>query len=141
MQNRKAKFDYEFTNRYTAGIILTSSEVKSLRTTGVSFTDSHIILKNGELYVTGLYIPRYKPASFNNHIETRERKLLLRKKEVGEIIKKMTDKGIVVIPLSIIINNGKFKMVIGVGRGKKNRDKRQTIKDRDQKREMERSIQ
>jgi SsrA-binding protein len=141
MKNRKATFDYEIGDRYTAGMMLTSSEVKSLRDGNMSFTDSYIMIKDGELYVTGIYIAKYLPASYNNHEEKRPRKLLLKKKEINEIIRYLTDNGTVAIPLSITMSNGKFKLNIGLGRGKKSRDKRQTIKDRDLKREMSRKEQ
>lgn len=138
-KNRKASFEYELLERYTAGLMLTGSEIKSLRNGGVNFSDAFCLFIKDELYVRGLHIAEYKYGGYANHEPKRDRKLLLNKKEVRKIEKKIREKGFTVIPISCFINEkGWAKLEIAIARGKKSFDKRETIKKKDQKRDMDR---
>ena len=122
-------------------MMLTGTEVKAIRDGRVSFNDSYCLLDRGELYVKGLHISPYEYGSYSNHNPTRERKLLLKKKELNKIAHKLKEKGFTIIPLSIYFNErGYAKMKIGLGKGKKLHDKRESIKQRESEREIKRFV-
>ena len=139
IKNRRATFDYEIGDTYTAGMVLTGTEIKSIRAGKASLTDSYCIIDRGEVWVKGMNISEYFYGSYNNHIARRDRKLLLSKKEIAKIEKAISDPGYTLIPLRIFINDrGYAKLVVGVERGKKQYDKRQSIKEREDKRILDR---
>jgi SsrA-binding protein len=139
--NRSAFHEYFFDNTYVAGIVLTGTEVKSLRAGKASFNDSYCIIHKGEVWVKSLHIAEYSHGTVNNHDPVRDRKLLLQKREIGKIESKLKEKGYTLIPLRIFFNDKNFiKIEIGLGKGKKLHDKRDTIKKRDVEREMKRFI-
>lgn len=139
ISNRKAYYEYFFEAKYIAGLVLTGTEIKSLRAGKASFNDSYCIFDKGELYVKSLHIAEYSFGNIHNHEPMQERKLLLKKKELRKLEGKVDEKGYTIIPLKIFINeNGFAKMEIGLGRGKKIYDKRDTIKARETGREMKR---
>ena len=136
--NKKAYYNYQVIEDFTAGLMLVGSEVKSIRGNNFNFGDSFIIFKDGELYVKNMSISKYKEATFQNHEEMRDRKFHLTKKEISKISKLTETKGITVIPLEMFTIRGRFKLKVGVCRGKKDYDKRQSIKQRDTERELRR---
>lgn len=137
--NRKAKFSYEFIDTFTAGMVLTGTEIKAIRAGNVNLTESFCAFKRGELWVRNLYISEYLNGSVYNHDVTRTRKLLLNKRELARLEKKVKETGVTIIPYKIFFNKrGIAKMEIALARGKKAHDKRQTIKERDDKRAMDR---
>lgn len=137
--NKKAYFEYFVLEEYDAGIVLLGSEVKSIRQANVTVSDSFIYIKNGEVWIKNLKVARYKQTHVAEpHDEGRDKKLLLTKKEISRISRLLEDKGNTCVPLSIFVKKNKLKVKIGVVKGKKLWDKRQTIKERDQKREMQR---
>lgn len=138
--NKKAYYDYIVLEDFIAGIMLQSSEVKSLSKGDFNFEASYIIFKDNELFIRGMRIAPYKEASYNNHEEMRDRKLLLSKRELEKISKEIEQKGIAIIPLEVFPKNNKFKIKIGVCRGRKNYDKRELIKKRDIERENDRKF-
>ena len=139
--NRKARFLYEVLEEFEAGIVLLGSEVKSIRMGNVTLTDSFIYLKSGEVWIKNFKVSRYKQAHLSEkHEENREKKLLLTKVQIGKISRMMEDKGTTCVPLSVFSKNNKLKVKIGVVKGKKLYDKRQSIKDRDIKREIQRGL-
>lgn len=139
IKNRRASFDYEIGDTYTAGMVLTGTEIKSIRAGKASLTDSYCIIDRGEIWVKGMNISEYFYGSYNNHIARRDRKLLLTKKEIAKIEKAILDPGFTLIPLRIFISErGYAKLVVGVARGKKQYDKRQSIKEREDKRILDR---
>ncbi len=139
IKNRKATFDYEILETFTAGIVLTGTEIKSLRQGKAGLTDTYCMVENHELWVKNMYIAEYSYGSYNNHTTHRDRKLLLTRKEINKIAKAAEQPGYSVVPLRIFINErGLAKMVIAIARGKKLYDKRQTIKEREDKRNLDR---
>ena len=131
IENRKAKFDYFIEDTYECGIALKGSEIKSIRDGKVNLKDSYGIVKNNELYILNMHISKYENGGVFNHDETRTRKLLAHKKEIYKMRDKINIEGYTLIPLKLYIKEGKAKILIGVAKGKKNYDKRQTIKERD----------
>ncbi|MBD5286412.1 MAG: SsrA-binding protein SmpB [Muribaculaceae bacterium] len=141
IKNRRATFDYEIGDTYTAGMVLTGTEIKSIRAGKASLTDSYCMIDRGEVWVKGMNISEYFYGSYNNHAARRDRKLLLSKKEIAKIEKAISDPGYTLIPLRIFINDrGYAKLVVGVARGKKQYDKRQAIKEREDKRILDRMM-
>jgi SsrA-binding protein len=141
MRNRSAFHDYSIDDKYDAGMVLTGTEVKSLRNGRASFNDSYCFFNKGELWIRSLHIAEYSHGTVNNHDPVRERKLLLKKKELNKMETKIKEKGYTIVPLRIFFNERGFvKMEIGLGKGKKHYDKRETIKERDTQREMKRYI-
>ena len=135
--NRKSHFEYFFEAYYTSGIVLSGTEVKSLRAGKVSFNDSYCIFHKDELYVHSLHISEYAFGTIINHQPLQERKLLLKKRELKKLQLKIKEKGYSIIPIRIFFNeNGLAKMEIGLGKGKKQYDKRNTIKEREANREF-----
>jgi SsrA-binding protein len=138
--NKKAYYDYFVLEHFTAGIMLQSSEVKSISMGDFNFESSFVTFKGNELFITNMRISPYKDASYNNHVDVRDRKLLLNKKELIKISKEIEQKGITIIPLEVFELNKKFKVKIGICRGRKNYDKRELIKKRDLERESGRKF-
>jgi len=140
-KNKKAFYLYEILETYIAGIVLTGSEIKSIRAGKINFVDSYAVVKNGEVFIKGLHIAPYERGGYANHDPVRDRKLLLTKKEINKISKRIEEKGYTFIPLSCFISeNGYAKLEMAIARGKKSFDKRETIKKRDQEREASRNI-
>jgi SsrA-binding protein len=139
LSNRKAYYEYFFEAKYIAGLVLTGTEIKSLRNGKASFNDSFCYFTKGELFVKSLHIAEYSFGTYNNHDTVRERKLLLNKNELRKLEAKTTEKGYSIIPLKIFLTEkGLFKMEIGLGKGKKIYDKRETIKERETDRDIKR---
>jgi len=136
-KNKKASYEYEFIEVFTAGIQLLGSEVKSIRAHKVSISEAYCYIKGGEVYIKGMNISEYKESGIHtNHEPTRLRKLLLNKKEILNLSENVQTKGLTIVPISVIIKNGFIKIEIALSRGKKIHDKRETIKKRDIEREL-----
>lgn len=141
IKNRKASFDYFFISRYTAGIILTGTEIKSIRQSKASLVDTFCYIHNHEVWIKNMYIAEYFYGSFNNHTSRRNRKLLLNKKEIIKLEQQLKNPGHTIIPIQLYINEkGLAKLDIALAKGKKMYDKRATLKDKDDNREMQRAI-
>ena len=139
LSNRKAYYEYHFEDKYIAGMVLSGTEIKSIRAGKVSFNDSYCIFDKAELYVKSLHIAEYNFGNINNHIPMQERKLLLRKRELKKLENKIKEKGYTIIPLKIFITDKGFaKIEIVLGKGKKIFDKRETIKSRETERDVKR---
>ena len=139
IKNRSAYFEYFIDDKYDAGIVLTGTEVKSLREGKANLNDSYCYVNKGEVWIKNLHIAEYSHGSANNHDPVRERKLLLRKREIRKIASGLKEKGYTLIPLRIYFSEKKLaKIEVGLGKGKKVYDKRETIKQRDTDREMKR---
>ena len=139
IKNRKASYEYEFLEKVEAGIMLKGTEIKSLREGQASIQESHCFFRKGELFIKGMNISPYAQASFASHDITRERKLLLKKRELDKFKSKMEEKGLTIIPTKLYINSrGLAKLEIALARGKKIYDKRESIKKKDQNRELDR---
>lgn len=134
--NRRARHDYHITETYEAGISLVGSEVKTLRAGKASLQDAYALVRNGEVFLVGAHIPPYPQASIQNHEPTRTRKLLLHKGEIRKLIGKTAEKGLTLIPLRLYFKGNKVKVELGLAKGKRAYDKRQTIAKRDAEREM-----
>lgn len=133
-QNRRAHFDYLIEQKYTAGLELTGTEVKSLRLGHANINDAYGIEKDGELFISNMFIAEYANKGYSSHPEKRDRKLLLKKKEIIEITNELSRKGSTLVAIRLFFNDkGRAKLEVGLGRGKKNYDKREAIKDRDWK--------
>lgn len=137
-QNRKAHFNYEILEKFEAGIVLLGSEIKSLRDGGGNLVDSYASVDSGELWLYHAHIAPYGPANQFNHEPTRKRKLLLHRQEIDRLVGKIQEKGLTLIPLSLYFSKGRVKVQLGLGRGKKAHDKRETIKRRDSDRDLSR---
>lgn len=135
IKNKKAYFNYFIESEIEAGIVLVGTEIKSVRKGSVNLTDSYIRIKNNEAYIINLFIDKYDEGNLFNHEPTRERKLLLHKKEIKKLLEQVSREGYSLIPLKIYIKEGKAKILVGVARGKKLYDKRESIKKRDLERE------
>ena len=133
-QNRRAHFDYLIEQKYTAGLELTGTEVKSLRLGHANINDAYGIEKDGELFISNMFIAEYANKGYSSHPEKRDRKLLLKKKEIIEITNELSRKGSTLVAIRLFFNDkGRAKLEVGLGRGKKNYDKREAIRDRDWK--------
>jgi SsrA-binding protein len=138
--NRKAFFNYEIFERAEAGVVLAGSEVKSIREGGLNFRDSYVEFKSGELFLVGCLIGPYSHGNQQNHAEGRDRKLLLHKREILKLGGKATERGYTIVPLRAYFKNGKVKVEIGLARGKKTHDKRETIKRKDIERDTRQAV-
>lgn len=138
--NRKARHDYTILDTYECGVVLTGTEVKSLRAGRCSLTDGYAFLKDGEVWLQGVHIPEYEQGTWTNHAPRRPRKLLLHKAEINKIAIRLRDTGLTLIPLSLYFSDGYAKVEIGVAKGRKAYDKRQAIAERDSKRETARAL-
>ena len=140
IKNRKAEFDYFFLSRFTAGIVLTGTEIKSIRQSRASLVDSYCYVQGREVWVKNMYIAEYAFGSYNNHNTRRDRKLLLNRREITRLEQQLKNPGLTIVPLQLYINEqGRAKLDIALARGKKMYDKRATMKDRDDRREMDRA--
>ena len=140
IKNKKAHFDYFIEEEIEAGIVLKGTEIKSIREGKANIKDCYAIVKNNEVFLLNMYIAKYDDASIFNHEERRTRKLLLNKKEIFKLRDKVEISGYTLVPLKLYFKNNKAKILIGVGKGKKNYDKRDSIKEKDIKREMDKSL-
>lgn len=129
--NRIARYNYYIDDEYECGMVLLGTEIKSIRNSHCSIKDSYVRIKNNEAYIINMYVEKDKNATIFNHDEYRERKLLLHKKEIIKLKQKITEDGYTLVPLKIYFKDNHIKLLIGVGKGKKNYDKRETIKKRD----------
>ncbi|WP_455496602.1 SsrA-binding protein [Coprobacter sp.] len=141
IKNKRASFDYELSDTYHAGIVLTGTEIKSIRLGKASLVDTFCFFNNGELWVKNMYIAEYFYGTYNNHQARRDRKLLLTKKELQKIQRLTKESGFSVIPTKIYISEkGIAKVIVAIARGKKSYDKRESIKEREDKRQMDRAF-
>jgi SsrA-binding protein len=139
-QNKKARHDYFIEDTYEAGIVLTGTEVKSLREGRASLVDGFAQVADAEVWMHNVHIPEYNQGTWNNHAPRRKRKLLLHRQEIQKLIGKTKESGLTLIPLELYFKDGKAKVEIGLARGKKDYDKRQTLLERTMKREAERAM-
>jgi SsrA-binding protein len=141
LKNKKAKFKYEFIETYTAGIKLVGTEIKSIRDSKVSFTDSYCFFIENELWLRNVHISEYENGNINNHDPIRDRKLLLNRNELNKLEQKSAEKGLTIVPVKIFINDKNLaKVEIALAKGKNISDKRQTIKKRDIERQMKNEL-
>lgn len=138
--NRKARHDYFIEDTYEAGIELTGTEIKSIRAGNCNIKDSYAIIRNKEVFLINMFVSPYKEGNIFNHQETRTRKLLFHKKEINKLEEKIEQQGLTLIPIKLYFKNNKLKVELAVCRGKNNYDKRETIKERDIKRSIEKQI-
>ena len=140
IQNKKARFEYELLDKYTAGIVLTGTEIKSIRNSKASISESFCEFNdNGELFVVNMYIEEYLYGTHYNHMPRAERKLLLNKRELKKLNREVKNSGLTIVPLKLFINDKGFaKLIIALAKGKKLYDKRESMKDRDNKRDLDR---
>jgi SsrA-binding protein len=138
--NRKVKFDYEILDTYEAGLVLTGSEVKSLRDKHVQLKDSYIVFVGQDAYLQNAHISFYKSSSYNNHEPERRRKLLMHRAELDQIYASLREKGLTCVPLKIYFKKGRAKIEIALVKGKKLHDKRESIKQRDVKNQLQRTM-
>jgi SsrA-binding protein len=138
--NKRARYDYFIDDVYEAGIVLSGTEVKALRQGKASLTDAYAAVDGGELWLENAYIPEFSQGSWNNHAPRRKRKLLLAKKEIAKLAGKTKEVGFTLVPISLYFKDGYAKVEIGLARGKKDYDKRQTLKEKDAKREISKAI-
>lgn len=134
--NRKANYDYEIIDTYEAGIVLTGTEIKSIRLGRITLKDSYAIIKNNEIFLLNVHISSYEQGNRFNHDELRTRKLLLHKKEIVKLKEKIDKEGFTIIPLKLYFVKGKVKILLGLAKGKKNYDKRESIKKKDIERQI-----
>lgn len=141
IKNKRASFDYEFIETYTAGIVLTGTEIKSIRAGKASLVDTFCIFEKNELWVRNMYIAEYFYGSYNNHAARRDRKLLLNKKELKKMQRLVKETGYTIVPTRLFLNDrGLAKVNIAVARGKKQYDKRQSLREKDDKRAIDRAM-
>lgn len=140
IKNRKANYDYEILEEYEAGIVLTGTEIKSIRLGKANLKDSYAIVRNNELYLLNMHISQYKEGNIFNHNETRTRKLLMHKKEILKLRDSIEKNGNTLIPLKLYFKGNNAKILIGLARGKKNYDKRESEKKKDSLREIKREL-
>ena len=138
--NRKAYHDYSILETIEAGLVLSGSEIKSVRENRVSLGEAYVKIDKGEMWLTGAHIARYDPASYMSHDPTRRRRLLVRRKEINQLEAKLKEKGLTLVPLKVYIKARLAKLEVGLGRGKKLYDKREIIMRRDTEREIERTL-
>ncbi|MDP2387376.1 MAG: SsrA-binding protein SmpB [Bacteroidota bacterium] len=139
--NRRASFEYSFLEKYVAGLMLTGTEIKSIRAGKANINDGYCFFKNNELFIKNMHITEYEQGTYNNHEPNRDRKLLLNKAEINKLLKKLKDQGLTIVPLKLFISeSGYAKLEIALAKGKKLFDKRDDIKKRDIQRETARKI-
>lgn len=139
IKNKRATFDYELLETFTAGIVLTGTEIKSIRLGKASLVDTYCIVERGEVWIKNMYIAEYFYGTYNNHNSRRDRKLLLNRKEIRKLESAATNSGFTLVPTRLFLNDkGLAKIVIAIAKGKKEYDKRQSIKEKDDKREIDR---
>ena len=139
-QNKKARYDYHIEDTFEAGLVLTGTEVKSLRAGRASLVDGFAEIENGEAWLLGVHIPEYTQGTWTNHTPRRKRKLLLHRGEIDRIESRVNEKGFTLVPLALYFSSGRAKVELGLGKGRQKADKRQAIAERDSKREIERAM-
>lgn len=140
IKNKKANFDYFIEDTYEAGIVLKGTEIKAIRKGSCNLKDTYARVKNNEIYVINMFIAPYEQGNRFNHDERRERKLLLHKKEIIKIKQKIEKEGYSLVPIKLYLKNGRAKVLIGVAKGKKAYDKRQSLKEKDIERDLEKTV-
>ena len=140
INNRKAKYDYEILSTIECGKVLTGTEIKSIRKSNVNLKDSYAVIRNGEVYLLNMHISEYKEGNIFNHDEKRTRKLLLHKKEILKLFNKVELDGNTLVPIKLYFKGNKAKILLGLAKGKKTYDKRETIKQRDINREVQKQL-
>ena len=141
IKNRRASYEYEFVDTYEAGIVLKGTEIKSIREGKVSLQEGYCYFSGGELFCKGINIAQYEQGSFYNHEPTRERKLLLHKKELEKLERKSQEKGLTIIPIRLFVNaKGFAKLVVALAKGKKLHDKRESLREKDVKKEIQKHV-
>lgn len=140
VQNRKGRYDFQIEETFEAGIVLQGTEIKSLRNHGGSLQEAYVKIIRDELWLIGAYIAPYSHGNVHNHEERRDRKLLMHKREIMKLDSQTREKGMALIPLSLYLKEGRVKLKFGLGKGKKHQDKRQTLIEREKKKEMDRAI-
>ncbi len=140
IKNKKANFDYFIEDTYECGIVLTGTEIKSIRKGSANLKDSYARIKDNEVFLINMFIATYEEGNRFNHDERRERKLLLHKKEIYKIRDKISKEGYSLVPVKLYLKNGKAKILLGVARGKKQYDKRQSIKEKEIKKDIEKNL-
>jgi SsrA-binding protein len=139
--NRQARFRYELLDKLEAGMVLQGTEVKALRTEGAQMTDAYATISpDGQVWLHNLHIPPYKPAALQNHQPDRSRKLLLHRREIERLLGRVRERGLTVVPTRVYFTNGNAKVELALARGKDVHDKRESIREREQKREMDRAM-
>jgi SsrA-binding protein len=141
IKNKRATFDYELIDKYQAGIVLVGTEIKSIRLGKASLVDTFCYFNDGELWVKGMNISEYFYGTYNNHLPRRDRKLLLNKRELAKLRRKTKETGFTIVPTKLFLNEkGLAKLEIAVAKGKKEYDKRESLKEKDDKRQMDRAM-
>ena len=140
IQNRKVNFDYEIIDTFEAGIVLTGTEIKSIRLGKCNLKDSYAIIKNNEIFILNMHISQYEQGNRFNHEETRTRKLLMHKKEILKLRDKLEIDGFTLVPIKLYFKGNKAKLLIGLAKGKKNYDKRESIKKKDIERQIAKDL-
>ena len=141
IKNKRASHDFLLMDKYTAGIVLTGTEIKSIRQGKASLVDTFCYVHNGEVWVKNMYVAQYKEGSYNNHVERRDRKLLLNAREIRKIQSTVKQPGFSIVPILIFLNEkGLAKLDIYIARGKKEYDKRETLKEKEDRRDMQRAF-
>ena len=140
LKNKRANYDYEIEETYEAGIVLTGTEIKSIREGKAQLKDSYAIVKNGEVFILNMHISPYDKGNIFNHEETRTRKLLLNKKEIYKIRDSIDREGYTLIPVKLYFKGNRAKILLGIARGKKTYDKRESLKKKDMQREIEKQL-
>ena len=138
--NRRARYDYAFEDVFEAGLVLTGSEVKSLRAKRANLNDGYALIKDGELWLHGVHIPEYSPATWTNHEPRRVRKLLIHRGQLQRLIGRLSEKGLTLVPISLYFKNGYAKVELGLGRGKQRHDKRRAIAEKEAATEMRKAV-
>lgn len=141
IQNKKASFEYNLLDKFTAGIILTGTEIKSIRQGKASILEAYCLILNNELWIRSMHVTEYTAGSYNNHVPTRDRKLLLSRSELDKLSKKLKNKGLTIVPLRLFISDsGYAKLDIALAQGKKIHDKRDSLKEKEEKRAIDRAM-
>lgn len=141
IKNKRAEFDFHIVDKYMAGIVLTGTEIKSIRVGKAGLVDTYCYIHNGEMWVKNMYVAEYERGSYNNHLPRRNRKLLLNKKEIRNLQQETKNPGFTIVPLRLFINeDGRAKLDIALCRGKKEYDKRATLKEKQDRKDMDRFI-
>lgn len=141
IKNKRAEFDFHIVDKYMAGIVLTGTEIKSIRVGKAGLVDTYCYIHNGEMWVKNMYVAEYERGSYNNHLPRRDRKLLLNKKEIRNLQQETKNPGFTIVPLRLFINeDGRAKLDIALCRGKKEYDKRATLKEKQDRKDMDRFI-
>lgn len=138
--NRRARYDYAFEDVFEAGLALTGSEVKSLRAKRANLNDGYALMRDGELWLHGVHIPEYSPATWTNHEPRRVRKLLVHRGQLQRLIGRLSEKGLTLVPISLYFKNGYAKVELGLGRGKQRHDKRRAIAEKEAAVEMRKAV-